>query len=49
VTNVFNFNYSPVVIYSLITQSTCVYLDLLLHFKRMLTEIFPGDQYFRIQ
>jgi hypothetical protein len=36
-------------VYSLITQSTHVYLDLLLHFKGMLTEIFPGYQYFIIQ
>ena len=47
--NVFNFNHSPIAINSLITQSACVYLDLLLHFKRMLTEIFPGIQYFIIQ
>ena len=31
--NVFNFNHSPIAINSLITQSTCVYLDLLLHIK----------------
>jgi hypothetical protein len=37
---VFNFNHSPIAINSLITQSVCVYLDLLPHFKRMLTEIF---------
>ena len=31
--NVFNFNHSPIAINSLITQSACVYLDLLLHIK----------------
>ena len=31
--NVFNFNQSLIAINSLITQSTCVYLDLLLHIK----------------
>jgi hypothetical protein len=34
---------------SLITQSACVYLDLLPHIKRMLTEIYAGNQYFIIQ
>jgi hypothetical protein len=32
-----NFNHSPRAINSLITQSACVYLDLLPHVKRMLT------------
>ena len=34
---------------SLITQSACVYLDLLPHVKRMLTELYAGNQYFIIQ
>ena len=34
-----NFNHAPKAINSLITQSACVYLDLLPHVKRMLTEI----------
>ena len=37
-----NFNHSPKAINSLITQSACVYLDLLPHVKRMLTEIYAG-------
>jgi hypothetical protein len=41
-----NFNHSPKAINSLITQSACVYLDLLPHVKRMLTEIYAGNQYF---
>ena len=41
-----NFNHSPKAINSLITQSACVYFDLLLHVKRMLTEIYAGNQYF---
>jgi hypothetical protein len=45
----FNFNYSPKAINSLITQSACVYLDLLPHVKRILTEIYAGNQYFIIQ
>jgi phosphoribosylformylglycinamidine (FGAM) synthase-like amidotransferase family enzyme len=45
----FNFNNSPKAINSLITQSACVYLDLLPHVKRMLTEIYAGNQYFIIQ
>jgi hypothetical protein len=36
----------PKAINSLITQSACVYLDLLPHVKRMLTEIYAGNQYF---
>jgi len=36
----FQFIHSPVAINSLITQSTCVYLDLLPHFKRMLKRYF---------
>ena len=40
--NVFNLNHSPIAINSLITQSACVYLDLLPHFKRMLTEMIIG-------
>ena len=35
--SVFNFNQLAVAINSLITQSACVYFDLLPHFKRMLT------------
>jgi hypothetical protein len=38
-----NFNHSPKAINSLITQSACVYLDLLPHVKRMLTEIFNDN------
>jgi hypothetical protein len=45
----FNFNLSPKAINSLITQSACVYLDLLPHVKRILTEIYAGNQYFIIQ
>ena len=45
----FNFNHSPKDINSLITQSACVYLDLLPHVKRILTEIYAGNQYFIIQ
>ena len=45
----FNFNHSPKAINSLITQSSCVYLDLLPHVKRILTEIYAGNQYFIIQ
>ena len=45
----FNFNHSPKAINSLITQSACVYLDLLPHVKRILTEIYAGNQYFIIQ
>ena len=45
----FNFDHPPKAINSLITQSACVYLDLLLHVKRMLTEIYAGNQYFIIQ
>jgi hypothetical protein len=45
----FNFNHSPKAINSLITQSACVYLDLLPQFKRILTEIYAGNQYFIIQ
>jgi hypothetical protein len=41
-----NFNHSPKAINSLITQSAYVYLDLLPHVKRMLTEIYAGNQYF---
>jgi hypothetical protein len=41
-----NFNHSPKAINSLITQSACVYLDLFPHVKRMLTEIYAGNQYF---
>ena len=41
-----DFNHSPKAINSLITQSACVYLDLLPHIKRMLTEIYAGNQYF---
>jgi hypothetical protein len=40
------FNHSPKAINSLITQSACVYLDLLPHVKLMLTEIYAGNQYF---
>jgi hypothetical protein len=42
----FNFNHSPKAINSLITR---VYLDLLPHIKRILTEISAGNQYFIIQ
>ena len=45
----FNFDHSPKAINSLITQSACVYLDLLPHVKRILTEIYAGNQYFIIQ
>ena len=45
----FNFNQSPKAINSIITQLACVYLDLLPHVNRMLTEIYAGNQYFRIQ
>ena len=45
----FNFNHSPKAINSLITQSACVYLDLLPHVKQILTEIYAGNQYFIIQ
>ena len=45
----FNFNHSPKAINSIITHSACVYLDLLPHVKRMLTEIYAGNQYFIIQ
>ena len=41
-----NFNHLPKAINGLITQSACVYLDLLPHVKRMLTEIYAGNQYF---
>ena len=41
-----NFNHSPKAINILITQSACAYLDLLPHVKRMLTEIYAGNQYF---
>ena len=47
--NVFNFNHSPIAINSLITQSACVYLDLLPPIKRTLTEIYAGNQYVIIQ
>jgi hypothetical protein len=40
--NHYDFNHSPKAINSLITQSACVYLDLLPHVKRMLTEIYAG-------
>ena len=42
----FDFNHSPKAINSLIT---CVYLDMLPCVKRMLTEIYAGNQYFIIQ
>jgi phosphoribosylformylglycinamidine (FGAM) synthase-like amidotransferase family enzyme len=42
----FNFNHSPKAINSLITQSACVYLDLLPHVKRILTEIYAGNHIF---
>jgi hypothetical protein len=42
----FNFNHSPKAINNLITQSACAYLDLLPRVKRMLTEIYAGNQYF---
>jgi hypothetical protein len=45
-TRFFHFNHSPKAINSLITQSACVYLDLLLQVKWMLTEIYAGNQYF---
>jgi hypothetical protein len=45
----FNFNHSPKAINSLITQSACVYLDLLPHVKRIWREIYAGNQYFIIQ
>ena len=45
----FNFNQSPKAKNSIITQSACVYLDLLPRVNRMLTEIYAGNQYFRIQ
>jgi hypothetical protein len=32
-----------------IIESACAYLDLLPHIKRMLTEIYAGNQYFIIQ
>ena len=35
----FNFDHSPKAINSLITQSACVYLNLLPHVKRILTNI----------
>jgi hypothetical protein len=41
----FNFNHSPNAINSLITQSACVYLDLLPRVKWMLTEIYAGNQW----
>ena len=41
-----NFNQLPKAINSLITQSACAYLDLLPHVKRILTEIYAGNQYF---
>ena len=41
----FNFNHSPKAINNLITQSACVYLDML----PQLTEIYAGNQYFIIQ
>jgi hypothetical protein len=44
----FNFDHSPKAINSLITQSACIYLDLLPRVKRMLTEIYAGKQYFII-
>ena len=44
-----NFNHSPKAINSLLTQSAFVYLDLLPHVKRILTEIYAGNQYFIIQ
>ena len=45
----FNFNHSLKAINSLITQSACVYLDLLPHVKRIWREIYAGNQYFIIQ
>ena len=45
----FNFDHSPKAINSLITQSACVYLNLLPYIKRILTEIYAGNQYFIIQ
>ena len=45
----FNVSHSPKAINSLITQSACVYLDLLPRVKQMLTEIYAGNQYFIIQ
>jgi hypothetical protein len=45
----FNVNHSPKAINSLITQSACVYLDLLPHVKRIWREIYAGNQYFIIQ
>ena len=44
----FNFDHSPKAINSLITQSAYAYLDLLPRVKRMLTEIYAGNQYFII-
>jgi hypothetical protein len=44
--NHYDFDHSPKAINSLITQSACLYLDLLPHVKRMLTEIYAGNQYF---
>jgi hypothetical protein len=41
-----NFNQLPKAINSLITQSACPYLDLLPHVKRLLTEMYAGNQYF---
>ena len=43
------YDHSPVAINSLITQSACVYLDCYRTLKRMLTEIYAGNQYFIIQ
>jgi hypothetical protein len=40
----FNFDHSPKAINSLITQSACVYLNLLPHVKRILTEIYAGTK-----
>jgi hypothetical protein len=39
----FNFDHSPKAINSLITQSACVFLDLLQHVKRILTKIYAGN------
>jgi hypothetical protein len=47
--NVFNLNHSPIAINSLITQSACVYLDLLPHIKTNVDRIYAGNQYFIIQ
>jgi hypothetical protein len=44
--NIFNLNHSPIAINSLITQSVLICYRTL---KRMLTEIYAGNQYFIIQ